>query len=752
MLNRAVGIVLRKPKTVLLVVLLLALAGGVASGSMTKGLTAGGYTDDSTESARVGVVLEHTFKQGDPNLSLLVSDPRGVDSPAVVAAGQALTKRLSAEPGVKNVGSYWSLNRSAALRSKAGDKALVMGTISGDFDAVLKRVKTLAPAYTGTFQGMNVQVGGSAQTWNENIKTATKDVSRADGVVFPVLLIALVFIFGSLVAALLPLAVAFATMLLAMLALWGVTSAIDSSSFVINIATFLGLGLAVDYSLLIVSRYREELGRGTEMETAIRNTMRTAGRTVIFSAITVAIALSAVLVFPFTIFTSLASAAVVTAVLAAASAFFIVPALLVILGPRVDKLRIIRRKDRPAGEARPEENGFWHRLAMFVMRHPIPVALGVLALVVLLGLPSTGMRLRLPDEQVLPKSAQAAQVAKVVRTQFNSEEQQAIQVVAQRIGDPKSRGSDIAAYAAGLSKLPNVARVDALTGSYTAGQVSASPNMTSYRFLGPGATYLSVVPKVDGYSKAGTQLVRDVRATKAPFRVEVGGVPAVSVDTFDTLYQRIPIALAILAIGMFILLYLLTGSVVLPIIAIVLTTLSLSATFGALVFIFQDGHLKWLFGDFVVTGSITWTVPILLFSLAFGLSMDYQVFMLSRFREEYARTGDNTSAVATGLERTGKVVSYAAILISLVFLVWVTSGLSYTKAVGIGLALAIMMDATLVRGALLPATMRLVGGRVTWWAPGPLRRLHARIGIHDNDGEDPARVPLAGSTVRARAR
>lgn len=752
MLNRAVGIILRRPKRVLLVVLLLALAGGVASGSLTKRLTAGGYTDDHTDSARAAVVLEHTFKQGDPNLVLLVSDPRGVDSPQVVAAGQALTKRLSAEPGVKSVGSYWSLNRLAALRSKAGDKALVMGTVSGDFDAVLKRIKTLAPVYSGKFQGVDVQVGGSAQSWNENIKTASKDVSRADGVVFPVLLIALVLIFGSVVAALLPLAVAFATMLMAMLALWSVTYFIDASVFEINIATFLGLGLAVDYSLLIVSRYREELRRGAEMEAAIRDTMRTAGRTVVFSAITVAIAMCAVLVLPFTIFSSLTSSTVVTAVLAAASAYFVVPALLVILGPRVDKLRIIRRKELPAQE-REQEEGFWHRLALFVMRHPIPVAVGVLALVVLLGVPSMGMRLRLPDEQVLPKSAPSAQVATVIRTQFNSEEQQAIQVVAQRIGDPQARGTDIAAYAAHLSKLPNVARVDALTGSYTGGQVSASPSLTSYRFLGPGATYLNVVPKVDGYSKEGTQLVRDVRAMNAPFPVLVGGVPAVSVDTFDTLYNRIPIALGILVLGMFILLYLLTGSVVLPIIAVVLTTLSLSATFGALVFIFQNGHMQWLLGNFVVTGSITWTVPILLFSLAFGLSMDYQVFMLSRFREEYARTGDNTAAVATGLERTGKVVSYAAILISLVFLVWVTSGLSYTKAVGLGLALAILMDATLIRGALLPATMRLAGGRVTWWAPGPLRRLHTRIGIRDEDGEEPpAPVSVAGSTVRTHVR
>ncbi|MFF5258462.1 MMPL family transporter [Actinomadura viridis] len=739
MLDRLAGLVLRKPKSVLVLVLLFVLAGGAVSQTMTKRLTMGGYSDENSESHHAAQVLAQTFKQGEPNFMLLVTDRRGIDDPAVAAAGTALTQRLQREAGLQSVASYWTAGKPAALRNKDGNRALVMGTIAGDFDTMLERVKELAPAYEGRFQGLEVKAGGSALMWHENTETATKDVTRADSIVFPVLLVVLILIFGSLVAAALPLVVAFATMLMTMLALWGLTFFVDSSFFVINVTTFLGLGLAVDYSLLIVSRYREELRKGLDLPEAIRVTLRTAGRTVVFSAVIVAIALSVVLVLPFTIFTSLASSAIVTALLCALSSLIVVPALLVMLGHRIDKLRLIKRKDAPAGTT---ENGFWHRLALFVMRRPIPVALLVLAFVMVLGLPAKDLKLRLPDEQVLPKSAHAAQTAQILRAEFNTQEQQVIQVVARGVGDPAARGAEIADYAGRLSALPNVARVDALTGSYVKGRVAASPDLTNYRFRGPDATFLNVVPAVDGLSKAGEDLVRDVRAERSPFsNMLVGGAPAVSADTFEKLYDRLPLALGLLALGMYVLLFLLTGSVLLPIIAMVLTMLSLSATFGALVFIFQDGNLLWLVGDVIVTGAITWTVPIMLFALAFGLSMDYQVFMLARFREEYDATGDNTTAVATGLERTGRVVTYAAVCISLVFLAWITSGLSYTKAVGIGLPLAILMDATLIRGAMLPAFMKLAG-RANWWAPGPLRRIHARFGVSEG-GEDAAGDPRA---------
>ena len=367
---------------------------------------------------------------------LLVTAPDGVDSPAGQAAGLALTQRLAGEADLSNVASYWSLGRPEQLRNESRTKALVTATIGGDFDAVLDRIKTLAPAYSGEFQGVQVQVGGSAMTWDENIKTAAKDISRAESIVFPLVLVVLVLIFGSLLAALVPLAVAFATMLLAMMLMFMLTLATEQSSFVTNITVFLGLGLAIDYSLLMVSRYREELRRGRDTPDAIRAMLRTSGRTVVFSAITVAVALGALLVFPFTIFDSMAYASIATALLAAVASLVVVPALLAWMGPRIDKWRLFHRKDRADDRL---ETGFWHRLATFVMRRPVPVAVVAIAILLLLGAPALGLKLRLPDEQILPAKAEAAKVATQVRTEFTSREQDAVQVVAVGIGNPTSR-------------------------------------------------------------------------------------------------------------------------------------------------------------------------------------------------------------------------------------------------------------------------------------------------------------------------
>jgi putative drug exporter of the RND superfamily len=727
MLERWVGFIQRKPKLVLLISLLVFLAGGAGASGLSKRVTQGGYESGGTQSASATSVLQNTFHQGDPNLVLLISDTRGVDNPTVAAAGKDITTKLSKEAGLTNVASYWTLNNSSGLRAKDGKSALVMGTIRGSFDDMLKRVKDIQPRYTGTVDGVNVKVGGTSMMWRENIDKAAKDVSKADGMVFPLLFIALVLIFGGLLAALLPIGVAVIGMVLTMALMFLMTYVTDTSNFVVNMATFLGLGLAVDYSLLIVYRYREELARGTDLKEALSNSVRTAGRTVLFSAVTVAVAFSAVLALPFTFIRSMAMAGIATSLLAAIIAVTVLPALLTVLGKRVSAYRILRRTPKE----KPVEKSFWHRLAMFVMRRPIPLAAAVILVLVILGLPALGMKLRLPDEQILPRSAEAAQVATTMRTQYDQGEQKPILVVAKNIGDPTGRGSDIVAYAEKLSTLKNVARVDALSGSYEHGKVSASPTIQSFRFAAKDATYLSVVPSVDGYSSAGGDVVRAVRATPAPFAILVGGAPAVSVDTFKTLGDSLPLAGGILAIGMFVLLFLLTGSVIQPIKAIILTTLSLTATFGVLVFLFQDGHLHALTGDVVITGALTWTVPVTVFAMAFGLSMDYQVFMLSRIREEYDRLGDNTAAVAAGLERVGRIVTYAAILISIVFVVWTTSGISYMRAIGFGLPIAILVDATIIRGVLLPALMRLLGNW-NWWAPGPLKSIYKHIGIRES--------------------
>lgn len=739
MLARLTGLALRRPRAVLLVVLLLVMGAGTLSMGLQDRVTAGGYEDEGSESHKTTAVVEQTFGQRDPNLVLVVSDGRGVDNPQVATAAERLRQRLAKEQGVTNVGSYWSLGKPAALRGKAGGSALVIGHIAGDFDQRIDRAKALRPRYTGTVDGLNVKMGGTALMWQENITQSQKDVTKADSLVFPLTMLVLVLIFGSLVAALLPLAVAFVALMVGMAVMWGLTFATETSNVVVNITTFLSLGLAIDYSLLIVYRYREELRKGSDTPTAITGAMRTAGRTVVFSSVTMAIAFTALLVFPHPFLRSIGWSCMATALIAAAGALIVVPSLLAWLGPRVEKGRILRRKQHPGAAA---ESGFWHRTVTFVMRHPLVVSAAVLIGVLLVGSPALGMHLRLPDEQMLPKSAQSAQVAQTMRAQFNTRELETIQVVATGIGDPRSRSNDIAGYASRLSSLPNVARVDALSGSYAKGGQVAPPGPAAQRFGAANATYLQVVPSVDGYSEDAKSLVNDIRSGPAPFDVKVGGIPADNADTFKILYDRMPLALGILAVGMFVLLFLLTGSVVLPIVAMVLSGLSMSATFGAIVFIFQDGHLRWLVGDFITTGAVIWMIPVMIFGIAFGLAMDYQVFMLSRIKEEWDRTGDNTRAVAAGLERTGRVISYAAILISTVFVVWVTSGLNYMKAFAIGIPLAILVDATVIRGLLLPAVMKILG-RATWWAPKPLRALHRHVGV--SESARPAPAGAAGS-------
>jgi putative drug exporter of the RND superfamily len=526
------------------------------------------------------------------------------------------------------------------------------------------------------------------------------------------------------------LAVAMVTIVISMGLFWMLTFSFQLSTFVLNTATFVGMGLAIDYSLLIVSRYREERRRGLTEPAAIATAVRTAGRTVLFSAICVAVALMALFVVPFPFFASLAIGAIATTLFAAVCAVTIVPALITLQGPRLDRLRIFGMK---WSENLSQESAFWRRTATRVMNRPVIVSVVVLALLMLMGLPSLGMKLRLQDEQVLPPSAASAQVLHTIEEQFPiaAGEAQAIKVVADGIGNPRTRSAQLDRYAQKLSALPHVASVNSLTGLYVHGAMVSVPAPASARFATDDATYLSIIPNTDGYSPYGADLVRAVRAAPAPFRVLVGGTPAVAVDTFDRLDNALPWAIAVLGVSMFILLFLLTGSVLLPLGAIVLTTLSLTATFGALVYIFQNGHLQWLIGSFTATGATIWTVPIILFSMAFGLSMDYQVFIMSRIKEERDQGKDNTTAVIDGLARTGRVVTSAALVISTVCAVWITSGIGYMKAFGLGIPLAIILDATLVRGTLLPSLMKLLS-EANWWAPTPLRKVHDRIGIKES--------------------
>jgi RND superfamily putative drug exporter len=427
----------------------------------------------------------------------------------------------------------------------------------------------------------------------------------------------------------------------------------------------------------------------------------------------------------------MAYAGIAVVALAAITAVVVLPAMLATLGRRVDSLVLWHHTPKPEG------TGFWHRLATIVMRRPVIVGVGVVALLLVLGAPFLKVNFGLADDRVLPTSASSRQVQDQLRQHFLANELNSIPVVAPVIpaGD---RTQTIAAYAAGLSALQDVQRVDAVTGSYIRGQQVAGANPTSARFAAPGGTWLSVIPGVEPYSSGGEALVHRIRDARSPFAVMVGGGAAQLVDSKASLLSRIPIALGLIAVVTLVALFMMSGGLLVPVKALALNLLSLSATFGAMVWIFQQGHLSGLL-HFTPTGLIDTTTPITMFCIAFGLSMDYEVFLLSRIKEEYDRSGDNTASVALGLERTGRLVTAAAALLAVVFIAFATSQITFIKLLGVGLALAVLMDATLIRGTLVPAFMRLAG-KANWWAPAPLRRLHGRWGISDAEPPSPPAV------------
>ncbi|MFD5555170.1 MMPL family transporter [Streptomyces sp. NPDC127068] len=731
MLQSLARAVLRQRRRFLRVALLLFVVAAAVGATAFPRLSAGGYADPGTESSRAAAFLADRFDVGQPNLVLLVEDERGVDDPAVATAAARVTERLAAEPDVHQAYSYWSAGRPAALRAADSRSALVLAWVKGTEDHVQRWMSDRGGAYQGTVEGVEIRQGGTAKAGVEMTDRTMADLLKAEALAMPVLLVVLVFVFRGVVAAAMPLVIGALTMACAFFVLRVLTLFTEVSVFAMNITTGLGLGLAVDYSLFVISRYREERARGADTDTALLTSVRTAGRTVAFSAVTVALALGGLLVFPFSFLRSFAYAGIPVALIAALASVTVLPALLRVLGPRIDSLRVPGRSG-----PRKEEN-FWHRTATAVMRFPLPVGLAAVALLLLLGAPFLHLKLSLADERVLPSTASSFQVGEVMRNGYASQENHAALVVLREVGDPAGAVGEVGAYAQRLSRLDGVARVDTYAGGYAHGERRTPPGAASAAFVAERSAYLKVVPKEPETDDAGRALVHEIRTAQAPFPVQVTGPGAVLEDSLHSLTSKMPWALAVIGGSTLVLLFLLTGSVLLPIKALVLNLLSLSATFGVLVWGFQDGRLDGFIGSFTVTGTITWSVPMLLFCVAFGLSMDYEVFLLSRIKEEYERTGDPVGSVARGLGRTGSLVSAAALLVAIVFAGFMTSGITYLKAIGLGLALAVLMDATVVRGLLVPAFMRPAGG-ANWWAPGPLRRLHGRIGLRESDAPKPA--------------
>jgi putative drug exporter of the RND superfamily len=760
LIDRLARLATRRTRGVLIAAVVFVALAGAVGGGVAENLTSGGFEDPSTESARADQVLADRFDTGVPNLLLLVTAPDGadVDSPAVDRAGRALTAELSAESGVTDVVSYWSEGGAPPLRNDDGSRALVVARIAGDDDTVDERIEELAPRYRRSAgaegSAVDVELGGFATVFHEVSDTIEADLLTAEMIALPITLVLLVLIFGSVVAATLPLLIGVLSIVGTFLVLQVMSSATEVSIYALNLTTALGLGLAIDYSLFVVSRFREELRDGHEPRAAVVRTVRTAGRTVAFSALTVAASLCALLVFPIAFLRSFAYAGVAVALLAGLFSLLVLPAVLALLGHRVNGLTLWRRS------VTPSDQGFWHRVATLVMRRPVPVATVAIALLLVLGAPFLGLRLTQPDDRVLPEDSDGRVVGDVLREEFSSEEAGALSVVtdADEGGGRDLSDAEIDDHAATLAALPGVSRVDAATGTYCGegaaeqfgcepGQLVLGPD-SSDRYAGfrvDGGSYLSVVPAVEPLSPAGEDLVHAVRDAPAPEPVLVTGRAAGLVDVNQSLFARLPLALGLIAAITAVLLFMMFGSVVIPLKAIVLNLLSLSATFGAMVWVFQDGHLSGLL-DFTATGGLAAAMPILMFCVAFGLSMDYEVFLLSRIKEEHDNGADNVTSVAVGLERTGRIVTAAAVLVSVVFVAFALGHVSFIKLFGLGLTLAVVMDAFLIRGTLVPAFMRLAG-EWNWWAPAPLRRFHDRWGISESvdlDDAEPPDLPPGG--------
>ena len=697
-------------------------------------LGSGGFEDPNAESTQATEILADRFEAGSPNLVLLVTAPDGdVDGSSAVQAGTELTDALIDEPGVEQVTSYWGAledgGGSPELRSTDGDTGLVLVRLSGtenEADVVSTR---LQEAYEGSAGDLEVQIGGPGVGLGETIG---EDLARAEAIAIPITLLLLLLVFGGVIAALLPLAVGMLAIMGTFLALFLIASATDVSIFSINLATALGLGLAIDYSLLVVSRFREEFAKDSDTQAAVARTMQTAGRTVAFSAITVAVSLSALLIFPLYFLRSFAYAGISVVAIAALAALFTLPALLSVLGPRVNKFAV-RRKPKASNEA-GASSGFWYSLSHTVMRRPILTGLPVVVLLAALALPFLGVSFSLPDDRALPTYSTARIVGDSLRNDFDDTGATSFPVVL-----PEATDEQTTAMAELISDIPEVNQVETSTGTFAGGARTTEPGPPSARFSDGSGSYLTVFSSAEPVSPEGEALVNQIRALDADVPFLVSGAAAQLVDSKTAIFGLVPLALGIIALATFILLFLMTGSVLVPIKAIVLNVLSLGATFGAMVWVFQNGNGAELL-NFTSTGTLDTSIPVLMFCIAFGLSMDYEVFLLSRIKEEHDRTGDTRAAVAVGLQKTGKIMTAAAGVLAVTFIAFSTSQVTFIKMMGLGLTIAILMDATLVRGVLVPAFMRLAG-EANWWAPPFMRKLHNRFGLSESESPAPQPVP-----------
>ncbi|GAB7144827.1 MMPL family transporter [Mycobacterium riyadhense] len=734
MLQGIARLAIAAPRRVIGAALLIMFGAGVFGFQSIDALLAGGYQDPSSPSSQAQRLLAEKFNYGDMEMIVAVTCDTGVQSDSARTVAADIVTQLKASPDVTRVDSAWtdSPPLTQDLTSRDGKTGLIVAGVTGGETGAPKRAQALADRLVRDRGGVIVRAGGEAIIAAQSDKQLHKDLLITESIAIPLSFVALVWVFGGLVASAIPLAISGFTTVGTLAALRAITFAADVSIFALNIAMALSLALAIDYTLLIISRYRDERAEGVDRDHALIRTMASAGRTVLFSATTVGLSLATLVVFPMYFLKSFAYAGVAVVLLGAVAAVVITPAAIVVLGDRLNSMDLRqlvgRLRGRPGPVPRPVEESILYRSTKAIMRRPIPFAVAVTALLLVLGAPFLGAKWGFPDERVLPQSTSARQVGDMMRSDFDYNVYRKVTMVI-----PDTRGvtpNDLNRYAAQLSQVPDVLSVIAPGGIFISGSLVAPP--PAFAKINDGSAILSASSAAPLFSAASQEQLDRMHAVPGPGGriVQFTGTAEINRDSVQAITSRIPLVLCLIGAIMYVLLFLLTGSVVLPLKALVLNVLSVTAAFGALVWIFQDGHLAAL--GTTPNGTLVVTTPVLLFCMAFGLSMDYEVFLVSRIREYWLASSqtpeDNDEAVALGLARSGRVVTAAALLMAIPFATQIPAQMSSLRMYGLGLTLAVVMDATLVRMVLLPAFMRVMG-RANWWAPKPLARLHARIGI-----------------------
>jgi RND superfamily putative drug exporter len=692
-------------RRVLFVAVIGAAIAGVFGAGVANRLSPYGADDPATQSVQATNRFQAaTGRQIDPGVIALVASG-DVRNPAARQRVGKVAAELKAQPDVASVASFYTTH-DPAMVARDGRSTYVVAYFKALSD---KRLSDDAKLIESRFSSQQyVKLGGDAIA-NAQVNTQVgNDLAHAELLAFPLIFLLSLLFFRSLVAALLPPLLGGLAIVGTFFLLRVVSTFTDLSVFALNLTTGLGLGLAIDYSLFIVSRYREEAARDGFGPKALRSTLETAGRTVLFSSVTVAVSVAALAIFPQRFLYSMGIAGAIVALLAATLAMTVLPALLAVLGPRVNALSPRRLRHAAEHEARPTRSGSWYRLAQFVTGRPAPVAIATTAVLIALGIPFFAqVRFITADARVLPQSATAHQVQTALDTRFPPHRTTPLEVV---VGAPAS-SPEVRALSERIARLADVSAV------------------APAQWAGQETSLLRVAPVHDPLSSATKQLVHDVRAIHTRYYLGVAGQTAAYLDLESSLGAHLPIALAVVVAATLIVLFLMTGSVVLPVKAVIMNALNLSAVFGILVLIFQHGNLQGLLG-YQSVGALDATQPILLFAIGFGLATDYGVFLLARIKEAHDAGAPNAQAVALGLERTGRIVTAAALLFAVAVGAFATSQIAFIKELGIGTALAVLLDASVIRALLVPSLMALLGP-LNWWAPRPLRRLHQRLGLRE---------------------